>query len=178
MIFEKVKTLGRLCFNIKKKINIQGLPGRFFFFFFLKIGNCQWQRYWQQKNSCIRNCDTWKIWRYIPAKIHGLYLKFITWILHSSWNFYTAILYFICFIRFQHAYFIFVVQVLHSRLSLIHSKLHGVYFSFEFHITNSTTFNVNSANGIDLHASVTSKGLRKNRNPESGIRNLRPEILI
>ena len=60
--------------------------------------------------------------------------------------------------RFQHAGFIFVVQVLHSWLSLIHSKLHAVYFSLEFYITNSTTFIFNSTTGIELHASVTSKG--------------------
>ena len=57
--------------------------------------------------------------------------------------------------------------------SLIHSKLHTVYFSFEFRITNLTTFIFNSTTGIEFHALVTSKGLCKNRNPGSGILDLK-----
>ena len=51
--------------------------------------------------------------------------------------------------------------------------MRAVYLSFEFYIANSTAFIFNSTTGIDLHVSVTSKGLQKTRNPESRILDLK-----
>ena len=71
--------------------------------------------------------------------------KCMVWIRSSSHEFYTQVEYFISLFRilyalsrFEHPCFIFVIQVLHSRLALIHFKLHATHSSFMFHIANST----------------------------------------